>query len=204
MTVSLRPHLKRAMTLVLAGAAMALTACAAGESNADRGEQVPKIQDDAAAAKAKGFTEQYAILKKGKVSATDYKDAVDLTIACHRKSGLTVEGPYLNPSNSLTFDYWFGEGQSPAKIDGIDCETRFLSFVQPVYIETHPNIMMEPLRNYVGECLKQKGFEVTGKEISVRDFDKSIGGDQFKTLLSCIMTGTGKLYPEIKSSFISG
>lgn len=189
--------LKRVIALI--GCAL-IAACTPAEADTSA-DQGPALNSDLAAVEAKGLTEQAAILKDGAVTSSEYATAVDLTIECYQSAGVEVRGPWLNPVDNLTYLFDFPGGPPSGAAPG--CDSKYLSHVQPVYLETHDSVMSSDLKAYVDSCLLDEGYPSTAPDKNAGEMSARLGIEATQDLAQCITDGAVSLYPEQVVYFIT-
>lgn len=147
---------------------------------------------DLAAVEAKGLTAQAVILEDGIVSGAEYMSAVEMTIACYQSAGVAVRGPWLNPVDNLMYLFDFPGG--PLGGAG-GCDSKYLSHVQPVYLETHDAEMSGDLKAYVDSCLLAEGYPSTAPDQNAGEMSARLGMNATQDLAQCITDGAVSLYP---------
>ncbi|MDR1635244.1 MAG: hypothetical protein LBS27_10070 [Bifidobacteriaceae bacterium] len=117
-----------------------------------------------------GYSEQAAMLEDGVVDARDYADAFDLLRTCVEGTDAKITDLQTNPVDGISLSFVF-EYEDPATSDVLDdCQFRYFTTVDMDYRESHANQMDPVLRDAVGECMGELGFETTGEESTVQDF----------------------------------
>ncbi|MDR1394245.1 MAG: hypothetical protein LBJ62_09840 [Bifidobacteriaceae bacterium] len=121
-----------------------------------------------------GYTEQAEMLEDGQVTDEEFREAFDLMAECLVAADVEILGPWVNPVDGVRLDF------SAVFDDGVDHETAretvqscwlpYWDSVSAWYVDTHPHVMDPPLRELVAECLEEKGYVLTGDEMSVEDF----------------------------------
>lgn len=177
--------------------AVALSGCAQAHAEATDSPG----NDDLAVVEAKGLTDQAVILEDGKVTATEYLSAVSMTIDCYAAAGVEVRGPWLNPVDNLTYIFDFPAGPPVQKAPG--CDSKFLSNVQPRYLELTEAHMATDLQGFVVGCLSGLGYPSVADAGNAVTMYEELGNDSAQGIGQCISDGLLKLYPEQGVYFIT-
>lgn len=162
--------------------------------------------DYAAQARAAGLADQYALLRDGDATRSDYETQVDVSLACHRAKGREPYTPWINPVNGIQILYDLPPGEGiplNESLAGQDCETAHLGFVEGAYVDTHPRVMAESLRAYVAGCLAVGGVELSGAESNLDQFLTSAGEARKDLVISCVEDGLHLIYPDQPEYFVS-
>lgn len=206
MRMTVRLPRGRAIGAVLASAAvLALTSCSAtGAASSD--VTADSIRADAKRLKAKGYTEQAALLEDGVVTAAEYETAFQQFSQCVSDMGYEVADLTVNPVDGIT--YLFGvdpKGRDENQVQEArdTCAARYWDHVGPDYSATAPKHMDEALRQGALACMAKAGYKLTGTESSFREFageDPLVNGSQSKRMaaaVKCFNDEVPKVLPDV-------
>jgi hypothetical protein len=170
------------------------------------------IRADAADLERKGYAEQATMLEDGEITAREYQDAFDLMRKCVEDQGLAVDGPYTDPLDGFSFDYVFvppggGDAEFEQPLEEVDqivngCALRHWQPLSADYEGSRTGQMDPVVREAIGQCLTEAGFDVSGEEKTVQDFvgQQGVTDDgltpRAEAVSECGRTELARLYPE--------
>jgi hypothetical protein len=136
-------------------------------------------------------------LNDGKVTAAEYRTAMDRFVSCVRDAGYPVSDPVPSPADNLTLIYEITPSGAPDVYNEAvqRCNLSHLSLVEPTYVEAHAQVMDAPLRAAVGDCLRGRGVTPTTRERNLADFAES-AKDETK-VVDCVTERWGRVYPTL-------
>lgn len=174
----------RAATILAAGFLAAVVGCAPAH---DGGRDAP-------------LPGQKWALEDGTVTGAEYRTAMNRFISCVRDAGYPVSAPVISPTDNLTLIYDITPGGDPDTYnDAVQtCNLAHLSLVEPTYVEARPQLMAEPLRKAVANCLERQGVRVTSQERNLADFAASARSET--KVVDCVTSQRARVYPELPSA----
>ena len=174
----------RAATILVAGILSAVVGCAPAP---DGGRDTP-------------LPGQQWALGDGMVTAAEYRTAMNRFVSCVRDSGYPVSAPVISPTDSLTLIYDITpNGDADTYNDAVQaCNLAHLSHVEPTYVDAQPQLMAEPLRKAVANCLARQGVRVTSGERNLADFAASAKSET--KVVECVTSQRSRVYPKLPAS----
>lgn len=139
------------------------------------------------------------------LDASDYEQAFRNFSQCFTGRGHTVSDPVLNPADNLTYIYTLDTvGLDPSVVtqDQNECSADFLE-VEAMYTATTPQVMDEPLRLAIIECMQAQDLPIDPDAKNYPDFI-TLAGDSADTewrisFGSCLSQAGAQLYPDLES-----
>ncbi|MBO7938186.1 hypothetical protein JTP77_020040 [Streptomyces sp. S9] len=178
----------RRATIAVAGilAAVAVGCAPAGDGGREHSGDIP-------------LPGQEWALGDGKVTAAEYRTAVNRFVSCVRDAGYPVGDPVRSPADNLTLIYDITPSGDPATYNEAvqRCNLAHLSMVEPAFVEAHTQVMDRPLRAAVSACVQRQGVHVTTRERNLADFAAS-AEDETK-VVDCVTGQWRHVYPELPS-----
>lgn len=136
-------------------------------------------------------------LEDGRVTAAEYHTAMGRFVSCVKDAGYPVTRPVLSPADNLTLIYDITpSGEPDTYNDAVQkCNLSHLSLVEPTFVEARPQVMDEPLRTAVGDCLRRQGARPTGRERNLADFRRSVKDET--RVVDCVTGQWARVYPKM-------
>ncbi|WP_329117816.1 hypothetical protein [Streptomyces sp. NBC_01353] len=136
-------------------------------------------------------------LKDGRVTSAEYGTAMGRFVSCIRDAGYPVSEPVLSPADNLTLIYEVAPSGAPETYNNAvqSCNLSHLSMVEPTFVEAQPQVMDEPLRRAVGDCLRRQGVAVTAEERNLREFARSAKDET--RVVDCVTAQWPRVYPAL-------
>ncbi|MBT2453174.1 hypothetical protein J7F03_40430 [Streptomyces sp. ISL-43] len=136
-------------------------------------------------------------LGDGKVTEAEYRTAMDRFVSCVRGAGYPVTDPVRSPADNLTLIYTITPSGDPDTYNSAvqSCNLSHLSLVEPTFVAAQPQVMDEPLRTAVGNCLRQQGAELTAGERNLADFARSAKDEA--RVVDCVTGQWARVYPRL-------
>ncbi|WP_416967057.1 hypothetical protein [Streptomyces sp. 4F14] len=174
----------RATTILVAGILSAVVGCAPAPDGG-RDTALPG--------------QQWA-LQDGKVTAAEYRTAMNRFVTCVRDAGYPVTDPVISPTDNLTLIYDITpNGDADTYNKAVQtCNLDHLSLVEPTYVEAQPQLMAAPLRAAVANCLARQGVRVTSKERNLADFAASAHSET--KVVDCVTSQRARVYPALPAA----
>lgn len=174
----------RRATIVVAGILAAVAGCAPADGGQEHPGDIP-------------LPGQEWALGNGKVTAAEYRTAVDRFVSCVRDAGYSVSDPVLSPADNLTLIYDISPSGDPDPYNEAvqTCNLSHLSLVEPTFVEARPQVMDTALRVAVSDCLKRQDIRVTAKELNLVDFAAS--ADDETKVVDCVTGQWARIYPKL-------
>jgi hypothetical protein len=179
----------RKAAIVVAGILAAVSGCAAADARGG--------QENSGDISLPG---QAWALGNGKVTAAEYRTAVDRFVSCVRDAGYPVSEPVLSPADNLTLLYDITPSGEPDRYNKAvqDCNLSHLSLIEPTFVEARRQVMDRSLRAAVGACLRRQGVSLTARERSLSDFAVSAKADT--KVVDCVTGQWANVYPELPAA----
>ncbi|MFG3296836.1 hypothetical protein ACGF3G_49705 [Streptomyces sp. NPDC048179] len=180
----------RRATLVVAGLLAAVAGCApAGDGGQDRSGDIP-------------LPGQQWALGDGKVTAAEYRTAVNRFVSCVRHAGYAVSDPVRSPADSLTLIYDITPSGDPDTYNEAvqKCNLAHLSMIEPKFVEAQPQVMAKPLRAAVADCMRRQGVHLTNKERNLAAFAASAKDNT--EVIKCVAEQWRRLYPKLPTTTV--
>lgn len=171
------------------------------ESSVNEGGRFATVAEEA---RSRGYHSQADTLADDSVTESEYRNAVDQVFDCIRTAGFEVDGPWLNPVDSVQWLYLAGGENTDSVQVQMECEEQYLSFVVPAFLDTHEPRMAEPLLAFVRDCLGGRSIETRGGEASVEELRDSVGDSGNTDLNDCIRSGARTVYPDLPFVAVGG
>lgn len=178
----------RRATLVVAGLLAAVAGCApAGDGGQDRSGDIP-------------LPGQQWALADGKVTAAEYRTAMNRFVSCVRHAGYAVSDPVRSPADNLTLIYDITPSGDPDTYNEAvqKCNLAHLSMVEPKFVETQTQVMAEPLRMAVAACMRREGVHLTNKERNLAAFAASAKDET--EVVNCVTEQWHHVYPTLPAA----
>ncbi|WP_327320154.1 hypothetical protein [Streptomyces sp. NBC_01235] len=136
-------------------------------------------------------------LADGKVTAAEYRTAVDRFVSCVRDAGYAVSDPVRSPADNLTLIYDITPSGEPDTYNKAvqTCNLADLSLVEPTFVEAHQQVMDKALRVAVSDCVKRRGVRLTAQERNLADFAASAKDDT--KVVDCVTGQWRRVYPKL-------
>lgn len=180
----MRLQVVRGLVLVLVFTA----GCAPASGDGDRGTVAAEPEYPAA---------QSWALNDGTVTDDEYKTAISQFVMCVTDAGYRVTDPVLSPVDGLTLLYDLTPQGDPDRWNEKmeSCNVTYVSHIEPTYVEARQQVMDPSLRDRTGQCLRDKGFILSGTESNVEQFRDSTGGSN--TVMECVSASLKELFPTV-------
>ncbi|MFE9935951.1 hypothetical protein [Streptomyces hirsutus] len=136
-------------------------------------------------------------LGDGKVTATEYRTAMDRFISCVQDAGYPVSDPVRSPVDGVTLLYDIEPSGEPEVYNEAvqRCNLSHLSMVEPTFVEAQRQVMDKKLRPAVADCLRHQGVALTGRERNVAEFAAAATDEPMA--VECVTKAWTKVYPEL-------
>jgi hypothetical protein len=161
--------------------------------------------------RAQGFTEQADALEDGKITEDEYRAAYENLDRCITDAGYALTEMHLSPIDGATYLFAFdssGRDRDVASQEMGECQDRYWSGVSAGYQDLVPVKMDEALRQSALDCMRDKGYDVTGDEKTPLELggpDPVSNGnpsDRWTAAQECLLDAQGELFPEIKVGYV--
>lgn len=197
--------MRRALRALAALAALGMLTSCAGTSTPDPAALTIQAGKDAAAA---GSAENAAAMADGDLTEDEYFSGARRYQECYAAEGVVLPEPITSPVDGLTLEWIYPDeafavvGDAAAELQKCNEQWAPMSAAYAL----HPAYMDPKLRDAVVLCMRDKGYEATGKEERVADFvgdPSSDQGAQSDVAVRCIMDSSHEVFPEIPQVTVS-
>lgn len=168
----------------------------------------PDLEEILAAARGSGYDLTVSILDDGVVTSAEYDVAFEHFEECVLGEGLGFENLGTNPVDSLTYVYSIEFGdmrEAEAAALAEECQKRFHDDVTAWYIYTVEPSMDPDMREFVYECMEERGQSVSRTEENFADLvaDQLNSQERIDVATECIIEAMRAVHPEIPYVFIA-
>ncbi|MET9973339.1 hypothetical protein ABZZ80_47770, partial [Streptomyces sp. NPDC006356] len=134
-------------------------------------------------------------LRDGKVTAAEYRTAVDRFTSCVKEAGYPVSDPVRSPVDSVTLIYDITPSGEPEVYNEAvqRCNLSHLSLIEPTFVEAQRQVMDKKLRPAVADCLRDRGAALTGEERNIAEFAAAVTDESMA--VECVTRARIKIYP---------
>ncbi|WP_395638911.1 hypothetical protein [Pseudolysinimonas sp.] len=198
--------------LVMLAAAGLFASCTSVSAEVGRlsSEQIKEIAETA---EENGWVEQADALRDGQIESVEYLAAYDRFAACLVARGYPAPETWTSPIDGFGLIIEVdagGRSEDQKGQDVLACQDRYYGMVQGVYESTTPYDMDEGIRLATLECLRDRGYDVSGEEDTPAEMagpepltPDGSNSERWSATITCLQDAQFELFPEIPTAVVA-